>query len=60
MINNVSAPILSACGGNYNYDTYITFALDADGIKLHYPSKILNSVKDYKFDKIGCFTSKLK
>jgi hypothetical protein len=60
MISNVSAPMLSACGGNFDFDTSITFALDADGIKQHYPSKTLYSVKDYKFDKIGCFTEKLK
>ena len=59
-INNVTAPILSACGGNYDLDTPMTFALDADGIKLNYPPKTLSSVQDYKFDKIGCFTSKLK
>ena len=59
-INNVTAPMLSACGGIYNLDTPMTFALDADGIKLNYPPKTLISVKDYKFDKIGCFTSKLK
>jgi hypothetical protein len=54
----VKAPLQSACGGNYLANSNIHFFIDADQVtKKYYNSQtatIVNSVKDYPFEKIGC------